>query len=90
VGNFEVSVALFSHRIFNLISKCDVSHKTNNIKIKLENDIFYFVETIIRKQFHSLVVNLHMNLIEESENFVCKLLKDKLSDLYFYHDCSIL
>jgi HD superfamily phosphodiesterase len=29
-----------------------------------------------------------MNLIEESENFVCTLLKDKLYDLYFYHDCS--
>jgi predicted metal-dependent HD superfamily phosphohydrolase len=29
-----------------------------------------------------------MNLIEEAENFVCKLLKDKLSNLYFYHDCS--
>jgi hypothetical protein len=29
-----------------------------------------------------------MNLIEESENFVCRLLKDKLYDLYFYHDCS--
>lgn len=29
-----------------------------------------------------------MNLIEEAENFVCKLLKDKLSVLYFYHDCN--
>jgi predicted metal-dependent HD superfamily phosphohydrolase len=29
-----------------------------------------------------------MNLIEETENFVCKLLKDKLSLLYFYHDCN--
>jgi predicted metal-dependent HD superfamily phosphohydrolase len=29
-----------------------------------------------------------MNFIEESENFVCTLLKDKLYDLYFYHDCS--
>jgi predicted metal-dependent HD superfamily phosphohydrolase len=28
-----------------------------------------------------------MSLIEEAENFVCKLLKDKLSVLYFYHDC---
>lgn len=27
-----------------------------------------------------------MNLIEEAEYFVCKLLKDKLSVLYFYHD----
>jgi predicted metal-dependent HD superfamily phosphohydrolase len=29
-----------------------------------------------------------MNFIEEAENFVCKLLKDKLSVLYFYHDCN--
>ena len=29
-----------------------------------------------------------MNLIEEAEDFVCKLLKDKLYDLYFYHDCN--
>jgi hypothetical protein len=28
-----------------------------------------------------------MNLIEEPKIF-CKLLKDKLSDLYFYHDCN--
>jgi hypothetical protein len=28
-----------------------------------------------------------MNLIEESENFVCTT-SDKLYDLYFYHDCS--
>lgn len=29
-----------------------------------------------------------MNFIEEAENFVCKLIKDKLSVLYFYHDCN--
>jgi HD superfamily phosphodiesterase len=29
-----------------------------------------------------------MNLVQETENFVCRLLKDKLYELYLYHDCN--
>jgi hypothetical protein len=58
MGNFEVSVAYQPQDFqsyFQIVD--DVSHKTVIIlKNKARMIYFIFVETIIRKQFHNLVV----------------------------------
>jgi hypothetical protein len=57
MGNFEVSVALFVKDFQALFPNWDdVLQDCSKINNKASDDMFYFEETIIRKQFHSLVV----------------------------------
>jgi hypothetical protein len=62
MGNFEVSVALFVTAFSILFPNLWMMLHRTVVKliIKLVNDMFYFLETIIRKQFHSLVVKIYL------------------------------
>jgi hypothetical protein len=56
MGNFEVSVALFVESFYFVSKLGMIFWDCSKINNKSDRYVLFFEETIIRKQFHSLVV----------------------------------